>query len=72
MFPRYVIRGANLVLSLNTTVRGSVTDTVSMLANTEGPCGAYFFHSSSAVNFTSWAVKGLPSCHVIPSRSLNV
>eukprot|EP01022_Parablepharisma_sp_SALTPOND_P021764 TRINITY_DN435_c0_g2_i1.p1 TRINITY_DN435_c0_g2~~TRINITY_DN435_c0_g2_i1.p1 ORF type:complete len:1135 (-),score=399.44 TRINITY_DN435_c0_g2_i1:1781-5185(-) len=31
-----------------------------------------FFHSSSALYCTSAAVKGLPSCHFTPSRSLKV
>jgi hypothetical protein len=57
---------------LNTAVSLSGVSTLSRLAKVARPRGWCFFRISSNVYFTSAEVKGVPSCHFTPSRSLKV
>ena len=56
----------------NTAVCSSGVSTASRSLNTVRPRFCSGFQTCSAENATSAEVKGLPSCHLTPSRSLNV
>ena len=58
--------------NLNTAVRSSGVSTASRSLNTVRPRFCSGFQICSAEKATSAEVKGLPSCHLTPSRNLKV
>src|SRR3546814_4131282 len=56
----------------NTAVSASGVSTASRLANTTRPRFCSGFHTCIAEKATSAELKGWPSCHLTPGRSLKV